>query len=98
MQLVIRAGNGACFSKVREFVTELGRASMRCCRCTVRLETRLLCVGRRTVDWCRKSRPAEPGKGTPDMPFSLFQGLAGEVLCLNDVLDPAHASFPGFEL
>ncbi|UJR27908.1 hypothetical protein I4U23_009169 [Adineta vaga] len=34
---------------------------------------------------------------TPDHPYSLFEGLAGTIYFLTDVLNPIHARFPAFE-
>jgi hypothetical protein len=36
--------------------------------------------------------------GVPDAPLSLFEGLAGTVCFLTDVLRPEQACFPGYEL
>lgn len=35
---------------------------------------------------------------TPDTPFSLFEGLAGTLYFLLDILSPENAKFPGFQL
>ncbi|CAF5161703.1 unnamed protein product, partial [Rotaria sp. Silwood1] len=34
---------------------------------------------------------------TPDRPFSLFEGLAGTIYFMADILTPAYARFPAFE-
>ncbi|CAF1179816.1 unnamed protein product [Rotaria sp. Silwood1] len=34
---------------------------------------------------------------TPDRPFSLFEGLAGTIYYMADILTPAYARFPAFE-
>ncbi|CAF0750820.1 unnamed protein product [Adineta ricciae] len=34
---------------------------------------------------------------TPDSPYSLFEGLAGTIYYMADVLTPSHARFPAFE-
>lgn len=35
---------------------------------------------------------------TPDTPFSLFEGLAGSLFFLADILRPFDAKFPAFQL
>lgn len=35
---------------------------------------------------------------TPDRPFSLFEGLAGTIYYLVDLLDPQNARFPAFQI
>jgi len=35
--------------------------------------------------------------GTPDRPFSMFEGLAGTIYFLVDMLDPNTAAFPGYD-
>ena len=34
------------------------------------------------------------GARTPDCPFSLFEGIAGTVCFLNDLMQPCKAEFP----
>lgn len=38
------------------------------------------------------------GNRTPDAPFSLFEGLAGTLYFLLDILRPLDAKFPAFQL
>ncbi|KAJ8786459.1 hypothetical protein J1605_006240 [Eschrichtius robustus] len=40
----------------------------------------------------------EHGRRTPDTPFSLFEGMAGTIHFLADLLAPTKARFPAFEL
>ncbi|KAI6659020.1 LanC-like protein 2 [Oopsacas minuta] len=40
----------------------------------------------------------EDTEGTPDNPFSLFEGLAGELYFLADMIDPMKSAFPCFEI
>nr|KAG5705127.1 hypothetical protein BaRGS_030844 [Batillaria attramentaria] len=47
------------------------------------------------AEWC-----CDYGKHqcrTPDRPFSLFEGMAGTIYFLVDMLDPLNAKFPAFE-
>lgn len=48
------------------------------------------------AEWCMDY--GEHGCRIPDAPFSLFEGLAGTIYFLADLLDPANAKFPGFEI
>ncbi|XP_040296704.1 glutathione S-transferase LANCL1 [Bufo bufo] len=48
------------------------------------------------AEWCMDY--GEHGCRTPDTPFSLFEGLAGTIYFLADLLDPAKARFPAFEI
>uniref|UniRef100_A0A8C8DZJ0 Glutathione S-transferase LANCL1 n=1 Tax=Oryzias sinensis TaxID=183150 RepID=A0A8C8DZJ0_9TELE len=48
------------------------------------------------ADWCMNY--GKHGCRTPDTPFSLFEGLAGTIYFLADILQPFKARFPGFEL
>ncbi|KAI0227925.1 LanC-like protein 2 [Lamellibrachia satsuma] len=48
------------------------------------------------AEWCFDY--GKHGCRTPDRPMSLFEGLAGTVYFLSDLLDPANAKFPAFEL
>jgi hypothetical protein len=36
--------------------------------------------------------------GTPDYPFSLYEGLVGELFFYMDILDPEKSYFPGYEI
>ncbi|KAL8621295.1 hypothetical protein ACOMHN_008120 [Nucella lapillus] len=47
------------------------------------------------AEWC--STMGERQCRTPDRPFSLFEGLAGTVYYLVDMLDPQNARFPAFQ-
>ena len=40
----------------------------------------------------------EDTAGNADSPFSLFEGLAGQIYFLADMLDPMKSAFPGYEL
>ncbi|XP_041365618.1 lanC-like protein 2 isoform X2 [Gigantopelta aegis] len=48
------------------------------------------------AEWCFDY--GKHGCRTPDRPFSLFEGMAGTIYFLADLLDPQHAQFPAFEL
>uniref|UniRef100_H2TCD2 Glutathione S-transferase LANCL1 n=2 Tax=Takifugu rubripes TaxID=31033 RepID=H2TCD2_TAKRU len=48
------------------------------------------------ADWCMNY--GKHGCRTPDTPFSLFEGMAGTIYFLADLLQPAKARFPAFEL
>ncbi|KAF5922624.1 hypothetical protein HPG69_017998 [Diceros bicornis minor] len=48
------------------------------------------------AEWCLDY--GEHGCRTPDTPFSLFEGMAGTIYFLADLLVPAKARFPAFEL
>ncbi|KAK0139277.1 LanC-like protein 1 [Merluccius polli] len=48
------------------------------------------------ADWCM--RYGEHGCRTPDTPFSLFEGMAGTIYFLADLLQPMKSKFPAFEV
>uniref|UniRef100_A0A6I8ND58 Glutathione S-transferase LANCL1 n=1 Tax=Ornithorhynchus anatinus TaxID=9258 RepID=A0A6I8ND58_ORNAN len=48
------------------------------------------------AEWCLDY--GEHGCRTPDTPFSLFEGMAGTIYFLADMLVPPKAKFPAFEL
>ncbi|XP_068931323.1 glutathione S-transferase LANCL1 isoform X4 [Petaurus breviceps papuanus] len=48
------------------------------------------------AEWCLDY--GEHGCRTPDTPFSLFEGMAGTIYFLSDLLVPTKARFPAFEL
>ncbi|XP_039351116.1 glutathione S-transferase LANCL1 isoform X1 [Mauremys reevesii] len=48
------------------------------------------------AEWCLSY--GEHGCRTPDTPFSLFEGMAGTIYFLADLLVPTKAKFPAFEL
>ncbi|XP_075036381.1 glutathione S-transferase LANCL1 [Mixophyes fleayi] len=48
------------------------------------------------AEWCMDY--GDHGCRTPDSPFSLFEGLAGTIYFLADLLNPANAKFPAFEI
>ncbi|XP_046555630.1 lanC-like protein 2 [Haliotis rubra] len=48
------------------------------------------------ADWCCDY--GTHGCGTPDRPYSLFEGMSGTIYFLADLLDPLTARFPAFEL
>lgn len=48
------------------------------------------------ADWCMNY--GTHGCRTPDRPFSLFEGMAGTIYFLADLLRPMEARFPAFEL
>ncbi|KAK3108649.1 hypothetical protein FSP39_012525, partial [Pinctada imbricata] len=48
------------------------------------------------AEWCFDY--GKHGCGTPDTPFSLFEGMAGTIYFLIDLLDPVNSAFPAFEL
>ncbi|XP_053328298.1 glutathione S-transferase LANCL1 [Spea bombifrons] len=48
------------------------------------------------AEWCMDY--GEHGCRTPDTPFSLFEGMAGTIYFLADLLEPAKAKFPAFEI
>lgn len=48
------------------------------------------------AEWCLDY--GKHGCRTPDRPFSLFEGMAGTIYFLADLMDPSNAKFPAFEL
>ncbi|XP_039998557.1 glutathione S-transferase LANCL1 [Xiphias gladius] len=50
----------------------------------------------RFADWCMNY--GKHGCRTPDTPFSLFEGMAGTIYFLADLLQPMKARFPAFEV
>ncbi|XP_014881899.1 glutathione S-transferase LANCL1 [Poecilia latipinna] len=48
------------------------------------------------ADWCMNY--GHHGCRTPDTPFSLFEGMAGTIYFLADILQPMKARFPAFEV
>ncbi|XP_060754448.1 glutathione S-transferase LANCL1 [Neoarius graeffei] len=48
------------------------------------------------ADWCMSY--GKHGCRTPDTPFSLFEGMAGTIYFLTDLLQPTTAKFPAFEV
>ncbi|XP_034034341.1 glutathione S-transferase LANCL1 [Thalassophryne amazonica] len=48
------------------------------------------------ADWCMNY--GKHGCRTPDTPFSLFEGMAGTIYFLADLLQPMTAKFPAFEV
>nr|XP_057907891.1 glutathione S-transferase LANCL1 isoform X1 [Doryrhamphus excisus] len=48
------------------------------------------------AEWCINY--GSHGCRTPDTPFSLFEGMAGTIYFLADMLQPAQARFPAFEV
>ncbi|KAK3510470.1 hypothetical protein QTP70_008671 [Hemibagrus guttatus] len=48
------------------------------------------------ADWCMNY--GKHGCRTPDTPFSLFEGMAGTIYFLADLLQPSTAKFPAFEV
>ncbi|KAG9477515.1 glutathione S-transferase LANCL1 [Eleutherodactylus coqui] len=48
------------------------------------------------AEWCMDY--GDHGCRIPDSPFSLFEGLAGTIYFLVDLLNPANAKFPAFEI
>ncbi|XP_069472011.1 glutathione S-transferase LANCL1 isoform X2 [Ambystoma mexicanum] len=48
------------------------------------------------ADWCIDY--GDHGCRTPDTPFSLFEGMAGTIYFLADMLEPNKAKFPAFEM
>lgn len=48
------------------------------------------------ADWCINY--GKHGCQTPDTPFSLFEGLAGTIYFLSDLLQPMKSRFPAFEV
>jgi lantibiotic modifying enzyme len=48
------------------------------------------------AEWCFDY--GKHGCRTPDRPYSLFEGLAGTIYFLVDLLDPQNAKFPAFQL
>ncbi|XP_073489654.1 glutathione S-transferase LANCL1 [Aquarana catesbeiana] len=48
------------------------------------------------AEWCLDY--GEHGCRTPDTPFSLFEGMAGTIYFLADMLNPTTAKFPAFEI
>ncbi|XP_061571439.1 glutathione S-transferase LANCL1 [Cololabis saira] len=48
------------------------------------------------ADWCMNY--GKHGCRTPDRPFSLFEGMAGTIYFLADILQPMRARFPAFEV
>ncbi|XP_029924760.1 glutathione S-transferase LANCL1 isoform X3 [Myripristis murdjan] len=48
------------------------------------------------ADWCMNY--GKHGCRTPDTPFSLFEGMAGTIYFLADLLQPMKSRFPAFEV
>ncbi|CAG5934093.1 unnamed protein product [Menidia menidia] len=48
------------------------------------------------ADWCMNF--GRHGCRTPDRPFSLFEGMAGTIYFLADLLQPMRSKFPAFEV
>nr|XP_055062092.1 glutathione S-transferase LANCL1 [Misgurnus anguillicaudatus] len=48
------------------------------------------------ADWCMNY--GRHGCQTPDTPYSLFEGMAGTIYFLSDLLQPTRAKFPAFEV
>ncbi|XP_077369927.1 glutathione S-transferase LANCL1 isoform X2 [Festucalex cinctus] len=48
------------------------------------------------ADWCMNY--GSHGCRTPDTPFSLFEGMAGTIYFLADLLQPTQARFPAFQV
>ncbi|XP_062302673.1 glutathione S-transferase LANCL1 [Osmerus eperlanus] len=48
------------------------------------------------ADWCMNY--GKHGCRTPDTPFSLFEGMAGTIYFLADLLQPMKSKFPAFEV
>lgn len=48
------------------------------------------------AEWCLNY--GKHGCRTPDTPFSLFEGMAGTIYFLADLLQPMRAKFPAFEV
>ncbi|XP_026218941.1 glutathione S-transferase LANCL1 [Anabas testudineus] len=48
------------------------------------------------ADWCMNY--GKHGCRTPDTPFSLFEGMAGTIYFLSDLLQPMKSRFPAFEV
>lgn len=48
------------------------------------------------ADWCMNY--GKHGCRTPDTPYSLFEGMAGTIYFLADLLQPMKARFPAFEV
>ncbi|XP_053709072.1 glutathione S-transferase LANCL1 isoform X1 [Synchiropus splendidus] len=48
------------------------------------------------ADWCMNY--GQHGCRTPDTPFSLFEGMAGTIYFLADLLQPMDSRFPAFEV
>uniref|UniRef100_A0A8K9Y491 Glutathione S-transferase LANCL1 n=2 Tax=Salmoninae TaxID=504568 RepID=A0A8K9Y491_ONCMY len=48
------------------------------------------------ADWCMNY--GKHGCRTPDTPFSLFEGMAGTIYFLADLLQPLKSKFPAFEV
>lgn len=47
-------------------------------------------------EWC--AQYGSHGCRTPDTPFSLFEGMAGTVYYMSDLLDPTRSRFPAYQL
>ena len=41
---------------------------------------------------------ATEARGLPDRPYTMFEGVAGTIYFLNDLLDIKNAAFPGYEI
>ncbi|KFM78794.1 LanC-like protein 2, partial [Stegodyphus mimosarum] len=48
------------------------------------------------AEWCFEY--GKHGCRTPDRPLSLFEGFAGTIYYLLDLLDPLYSAFPAFQL
>ena len=58
-------------------------------------DSRYIRQARAFAEWVMER---EDTAGTADSPFSLFEGLAGQIYFLADMLDPIKSAFPGYEL
>ena len=47
------------------------------------------------AEWCMDARSAW---GEPDRPYTMFEGIAGTLYFLSDLLDFKNAAFPGYEI
>nr|KAF6336780.1 LanC like 1 [Myotis myotis] len=59
-------------------------------------DTKYLYRACKFAEWCLDY--GDHGCRTPDTPFSLFEGMAGTIYFLADLLVPSKARFPAFEL
>uniref|UniRef100_K7G404 Glutathione S-transferase LANCL1 n=1 Tax=Pelodiscus sinensis TaxID=13735 RepID=K7G404_PELSI len=59
-------------------------------------DTKYLYRACKFAEWCLSY--GQHGCRTPDTPFSLFEGMAGTIYFLADLLVPTKAKFPAFEL
>ncbi|GIY03193.1 lanC-like protein 2 [Caerostris darwini] len=86
---LLKKGYGICHG-----VSGNGYAQLRLFQVT--REEKYLYRAVKFAEWCFDY--GKHGCRTPDRPLSLFEGFAGTIYYLLDLLDPLHSAFPAFQL